>query len=128
METTAKTPWKDHLGDIPFSLEYFQGSMWEGIEKQADALCAAGPPRFHNIDRPGDTETNYHEHLHELIEERIPVNVASGVKRTSFIKINKGINFTYYFNNQTNSIIKFTFLFRTKKRTNIIYSIFLHCF
>ena len=35
METTAKTPWKDHLGDIPFSLEYFQGSMWEGIEKQA---------------------------------------------------------------------------------------------
>ena len=35
METTAKTPWKDHLGDIPFSLKYFQGSMWEGIEKQA---------------------------------------------------------------------------------------------
>ena len=33
--TTAKTPWKDHLGDIPFSLEYFQGSMWEGVEIQA---------------------------------------------------------------------------------------------
>ena len=35
MEITAKTPWKDHLGDIPFTLEYFQGSMWEGLEKQA---------------------------------------------------------------------------------------------
>ena len=35
IETTAKTPWKDHLGDIPFTLEYFQGSMWEGVEIQA---------------------------------------------------------------------------------------------
>ena len=35
MSVTAKTPWKDHLGDIPFSIEYFQGSMWEGIERQA---------------------------------------------------------------------------------------------
>ena len=35
MTTTAKTPWKDHLGDIPFSIEYFQGAMWEGIENQA---------------------------------------------------------------------------------------------
>ncbi|MBR5731183.1 MAG: AMP-binding protein, partial [Firmicutes bacterium] len=33
--TTAKTPWKNHLGDIPFTLEYFQGSMWEGVELQA---------------------------------------------------------------------------------------------
>ena len=35
IETTAKTPWKDHLGDIPFTLEYFQGAMWEGVEIQA---------------------------------------------------------------------------------------------
>ncbi len=35
MAITAKTPWKDHLGDIPFSLNYFQASMWEGIEVQA---------------------------------------------------------------------------------------------
>ena len=35
IETTAKTPWKDHLGDIPFTLEYFQGAMWEGVELQA---------------------------------------------------------------------------------------------
>ena len=35
MSATAKTPWKDHLGDLPFSLEYFQGSMWEAVEKTA---------------------------------------------------------------------------------------------
>ena len=35
IETTAKTPWKDHLGDIPFTLDYFQGAMWEGVEIQA---------------------------------------------------------------------------------------------
>ena len=34
MESIVKTPWKDHLGDIPFTLEYYQGSMWEGVEKQ----------------------------------------------------------------------------------------------
>ena len=32
---TVKTPWKDSLGDLPFTLEYFQGSMWEGVELQA---------------------------------------------------------------------------------------------
>ena len=33
--STVKTPWKDSLGDLPFTLEYFQGAMWEGVEKQA---------------------------------------------------------------------------------------------
>ena len=37
MESTVKTPWKDHLGDIPFTLEYYQGSMWEGVERQTQA-------------------------------------------------------------------------------------------
>ena len=32
---TAKTPWKDYIGDMPFTLDYFQGSMFEGLEKQA---------------------------------------------------------------------------------------------
>lgn len=35
MEITAKAPWKDHTDGVPFSLEYFQGSMSEGIEIQA---------------------------------------------------------------------------------------------
>lgn len=28
-----KTPWKDHMGDIPMHLEYFDGSMFEAVEK-----------------------------------------------------------------------------------------------
>jgi len=35
MNTTAKAPWKDHMGGVPFTMEYFQGSMSEGIELQA---------------------------------------------------------------------------------------------
>ncbi len=33
---TAKTPWKTSLGDIPFSLDYFEGSMYEAVEKIAE--------------------------------------------------------------------------------------------
>jgi len=32
MEITAKTPWKEHLGDIPFSLDYYDGSMADAVE------------------------------------------------------------------------------------------------
>jgi len=32
---TAKAPWKDYIGDMPFTLDYFQGSMFEGLEIQA---------------------------------------------------------------------------------------------
>ena len=31
----VKTPWIDHLGDIPATLEYFNGSMFEAVEKIA---------------------------------------------------------------------------------------------
>lgn len=34
---TAKTPWKDHLGDVPMHLDYFQGSMYEAVAKIAEA-------------------------------------------------------------------------------------------
>ncbi len=29
---TAKTPWKEHLGDVPMHLDYFEGSMSEALE------------------------------------------------------------------------------------------------
>ena len=32
---TAKTPWKEHLGDVPMNLEYFEGSMFEMVEQIA---------------------------------------------------------------------------------------------
>lgn len=29
---TAKTPWKNHMGDVPMHLDYFEGSMFEALE------------------------------------------------------------------------------------------------
>jgi len=34
-EITAKTPWVDYLGDLPQSLDYFDGTMFEAVEKIA---------------------------------------------------------------------------------------------
>ncbi|MDO4500926.1 MAG: AMP-binding protein [Erysipelotrichaceae bacterium] len=31
-EITAKTPWKDYMGDVPMHLNYFEGTMYEKIE------------------------------------------------------------------------------------------------
>ena len=33
---TAKTPWKDYLGDLPMHLEYFEGTMFEAVKKIAE--------------------------------------------------------------------------------------------
>ncbi len=33
---TAKTPWKDHLGDLPMHLDYFEGTMFEALERIAN--------------------------------------------------------------------------------------------
>ena len=32
---TAKTPWKDYMGDVPMHLDYFDGSMFEMLESVA---------------------------------------------------------------------------------------------
>ncbi len=34
-ELTVKTPWKEHLGEVPFHLDYFDGTMFEAVEKIA---------------------------------------------------------------------------------------------
>ena len=34
-EITAKTPWKDCMGDLPMHLDYFEGSMFEAVEQIA---------------------------------------------------------------------------------------------
>ena len=34
-EITAKMPWKDHVGDLPLTLSYFEGSMFEMVEAVA---------------------------------------------------------------------------------------------
>ena len=33
---TAKTPWKDHLGEVPFHLDYFEGSMFDAVAAIAE--------------------------------------------------------------------------------------------
>ena len=33
---SAKAPWKSHLGEVPFTLDYFDGSMFEAVEKIAE--------------------------------------------------------------------------------------------
>lgn len=35
-DISAKAPWKSHLGDIPFTLDYFDGSMFEAVEAIAE--------------------------------------------------------------------------------------------
>ena len=32
----VKTPWKDYMGDVPMHLDYFQGSMFDAVERIAD--------------------------------------------------------------------------------------------
>ena len=32
----VKTPWKDYMGDVPMHLDYFQGSMFDAVERMAD--------------------------------------------------------------------------------------------
>ncbi len=32
---TAKTPWKDYMGEVPMHIDYFEGSMFEAVEKAA---------------------------------------------------------------------------------------------
>ena len=33
---TAKTPWAPYMGDVPMHLDYFQGSMFEGVARNAE--------------------------------------------------------------------------------------------
>ena len=33
---TAKTPWEPWMGEVPMHLDYFQGSMFEAVEKIAE--------------------------------------------------------------------------------------------
>ena len=34
--TETRAPWLKNLGDVPATLDYFQGSMYEAVEKIAD--------------------------------------------------------------------------------------------
>ena len=35
-QITAKTPWAPYMGDVPMHLDYFRGSMFEGVARNAE--------------------------------------------------------------------------------------------
>ncbi|MCD8128550.1 MAG: AMP-binding protein [Oscillospiraceae bacterium] len=35
-EITAKTPWESSMGDVPMHLDYFEGSLYEGVARAAE--------------------------------------------------------------------------------------------
>ena len=37
MTSTAKAPWRGSLGELPFSLDYFEGSMYDKVRDAAEA-------------------------------------------------------------------------------------------
>jgi len=49
---TAKTPWKDYLGDVPMHLDYFEGTMFEALE-----LIAQKYPNYIAFDFMGKSTT-----------------------------------------------------------------------
>ena len=51
-QTTPKTPWKDFMGDVPMHLTYFNGSLFEAVER-----AAAIWPRYVAFDFLGKSTT-----------------------------------------------------------------------
>ncbi len=56
---TAKTPWKNHMGDVPMNLDYFEGSMFEAVKSVAEKY-----PKYVAFDFMGKATT-----YQELVEE-----------------------------------------------------------
>ena len=59
-EITAKTPWKDYVGEVPMHLDYFEGSMFEAV-----ANVAAKYPNNIAFDFMGKS-TTYKELVREI--------------------------------------------------------------
>ena len=57
---TAKTPWKEYLGELPFHLEYYNGTIYEGIRRAAEKY-----PEKTAFDFMG-SPTTYRRMLHEI--------------------------------------------------------------
>ena len=60
MAITCKTPWKEHLGEMPFTLDYFDGSMFEGLEKMSRLY-----PKYIAFDFMGKS-TTYREMVEKI--------------------------------------------------------------
>ena len=60
MAITCQTPWKEHLGEMPFTLDYFDGSMFEGLEKMSRLY-----PKYIAFDFMGKS-TTYREMVEKI--------------------------------------------------------------
>ena len=45
-EISAKTPWKNHLGELPMHIDYFSGTMFEAVEQAAKQYPTYAALRF----------------------------------------------------------------------------------
>ena len=59
-EIKVKTPWESSMGEIPMHLDYFEGSMFEAVERAAKAF-----PRYTAIDFMGKS-TSYSELINQI--------------------------------------------------------------
>lgn len=59
---TAKTPWKDYLGDVPMHLDYFEGTMFEAVAKIAETY-----PEYVAFDFMGKP-TTYKELVENILQ------------------------------------------------------------
>ncbi len=60
MSVSCKTPWKAQLGEMPFTLDYFEGSMFEGLEKMSRLY-----PKYIAFDFMGKS-TTYREMVEKI--------------------------------------------------------------
>ena len=78
-ETKVKTPWIAHLGDVPATLDYFEGSMTEAVERVAEKY-----PNYIAFDFMGRS-TTYKEmvaNIHRCARSLKTIGIREGDKVT----------------------------------------------
>lgn len=75
---TAKTPWKDSLGDVPMHLNYFEGTMFEAV-----AQIAAKYPNYVAFDFMGKSTT-----YQELMKQ---INICAKALKTIGVRENDNV-------------------------------------
>ncbi len=77
---TAKTPWKDHMGDVPMHLDYFEGSMFEAVKAISEKY-----PKYVAFDFMGKSTT--YETLVKEIESCAKALKTIGVRQGDKVTI-----------------------------------------
>lgn len=80
MTVTAKTPWKDYMGDVPMHLDYFEGSMYDAVKQIAEKY-----PKYIAFDFMGKSTT--YENLIKEIENCAKALKTIGVRQGDKVTI-----------------------------------------